>query len=563
MRRVWPCLSHGPCYRIYRAARYLLFAFAFALAAFVSSPGGEYAARGINKGPDVAGMSSTAPKTETYDLLIVGGGINGAGIARDAAGRGLSVLLVEQEDLASHTSSASTKLIHGGLRYLEYYEFRLVREALIERERLLGMAPHIIWPLAFVLPQMNSPRPAWLVRLGLFLYDNLGGRKKLPATRTVNLAKSPLGNGMKPGAKTAFVYSDCWVEDSRLVVLNARDAAERGARIETRTKLVSAVREGALWKAEVAGDGAARTVMARGLVNAAGPWVEDVLQRAASASQDRGVRLIKGSHIIVPKLYEGDHAFLLQNPDRRVVFAIPYEHDFTLVGTTDEPWEGLPGKAQISPAETDYLCETVRRYFARQIHPQDVVWSYAGIRPLYDDHAASASAVTRDYVLDLDGGNGTAPLLSVFGGKITTYRKLAEHALEKLVPFFAGATGDWTAGADLPGGDIPGDDFERFAGQLKAAHPALSPALVTRLARAYGTRARAILGTAQDMDALGTDFGGGLTQAEVDYLADQEWARSAEDVLYRRSKLGLHVPPGTAEAVEAYLTARQRAQAAP
>lgn len=493
------------------------------------------------------------PDPETYDLLIVGGGINGAGIARDAAGRGLSVLLVEQEDLASHTSSASTKLIHGGLRYLEYYEFRLVREALIERERLLGMAPHIIWPLAFVLPQMNSPRPAWLVRLGLFLYDNLGGRKKLPATRTVNLARSPLGNGLKPGAKTAFVYSDCWVEDSRLVVLNARDAAERGAKIETRTKLVSATREGPLWKAEIAAAGSTRIVMARGLVNAAGPWVEDVLQRAASASQDRGVRLIKGSHIVVPKLYEGDHAFMLQNPDRRIVFAIPYEHHFTLIGTTDEPWQGQPGKAQISPEETDYLCETVRRYFAKQVHPEDVVWSYAGIRPLYDDHAASASAVTRDYVLDLDGGNGKAPLLSVFGGKITTYRKLAEHALEKLVPFYPGAKGDWTAGADLPGGDIPGDDFEAFVAQLAATHPGLPCPLLTRLARAYGTRAQAILGTAQSMEALGIDFGGGLTQAEVDYLAVQEWARSAEDVLYRRSKLGLHVPPGTAEAVEAYL----------
>lgn len=493
------------------------------------------------------------PDPETYDLLIVGGGINGAGIARDAAGRGLSVLLVEKEDLASHTSSASTKLIHGGLRYLEYYEFRLVREALIERERLLGMAPHIIWPLAFVLPQMNSPRPAWLVRLGLFLYDNLGGRKKLPATRTVNLARSALGNGLKPGAKTAFVYSDCWVEDSRLVVLNARDAAERGARIETRTRLVSAMREGALWKAEITGTSGTRSVMAKGLVNAAGPWVEDVLQRAASASQDRGVRLIKGSHIVVPKLYEGDHAFMLQNPDRRIVFAIPYEHDYTLIGTTDEPWQGQPGKAQISPEETDYLCETVRRYFAREIHPADVVWSYAGIRPLYDDHAASASAVTRDYVLDLDGGNGKAPLLSVFGGKITTYRKLAEHALEKLVPFYPGAKGHWTAGADLPGGDIPGDDFEAFVARLASAHPSLPRPLLTRLARAYGTRASAILGKAQTMEALGTDFGGGLTQAEVDYLIDQEWARSAEDVLYRRSKLGLHVPSGTAEALETYL----------
>ena len=447
-----------------------------------------------------------------FDLLIVGGGVNGAGIARDAAGRGLSVLLVEQEDLASHTSSASTKLIHGGLRYLEYYEFRLVREALIERERLLGMAPHIIWPLAFVLPQMNSPRPAWLVRLGLFLYDHLGGRKKLPATRTVNLQTSPLGNGMKPGAKTAFVYSDCWVEDSRLVVLNARDAAERGAMIETRTKLLSAQREGALWQAEIAGDGGTRTVMARGLVNAAGPWVEDVLQRAASASQDRGVRLIKGSHIVVPKLYEGDHAFLLQNPDRRVVFAIPYEHDYTLIGTTDEPWTGLPGKAHISPEETDYLCETVRRYFAREIHPKDVVWSYAGIRPLYDDHAASASAVTRDYVLDLDGGDGKAPLLSVFGGKITTYRKLAEHALEKLKPFFPAMKPAWTATAPLPGGDMPEADFERFLAELRKAHPWLPQELAHHYARLYGTRSKDVINGARDLPGLGQHFGADIAR---------------------------------------------------
>jgi glycerol-3-phosphate dehydrogenase len=503
----------------------------------------------------MAGNTATAGE-EMYDLLIVGGGINGAGIARDAAGRGLSVLLVEQEDLASHTSSASTKLIHGGLRYLEYYEFRLVREALIERERLLGMAPHIIWPLAFVLPQMNSPRPAWLVRLGLFLYDHLGGRKKLPATRTVNLARSPLGNGMKPGAKTAFVYSDCWVEDSRLVVLNARDAADRGARIETRTRLVSAAREGGQWRGEIAGPEGTRMVSARVLVNAAGPWVEDVLQRAASASQDRGVRLIKGSHIVVPKLYEGDHAFLLQNPDKRVVFAIPYEQNFTLVGTTDEPWDGLPGKAQISPAETSYLCETIRRYFARQIQPEDVVWSYAGIRPLYDDHASSASAVTRDYVLDLDAAGGGAPMLSVFGGKITTYRKLAEHALAKLEAFFPAASSAWTAGADLPGGDVPGDDFEALLARMTSMHPALPVPLLRRLARAYGTRAARILGAAQTLEGLGTDFGGGLTQAEVDYLFEQEWARSAEDILYRRSKLGLHVPPGTVGRLDSYLARR-------
>ncbi len=494
-----------------------------------------------------------APLHEAYDLLIIGGGINGAGIARDAAGRGLSVLLVEAEDLASHTSSASTKLIHGGLRYLEYYEFRLVRESLIERERLLGMAPHIIWPLAFVLPQLNSPRPAWLVRLGLFIYDHLGGRKKLPATKTVDLRRSALNNGLLPGAKTAFVYSDCWVEDSRLVVLNARDAAEHGARIETRTRLVSAARNGAQWSALVVGPQGERTVMAKALVNAAGPWVEDVLQRVANARQDRGVRLIKGSHIVVPRLYDGDHAFMLQNPDKRVVFAIPYETNFTLIGTTDEPWEGLPGRAEISPAETAYLCETVRRYFKTQIQPEDVVWSYAGIRPLYDDHAASASAVTRDYVLDLDAAEDKAPLLSVFGGKITTFRKLAEHALEKLTPFFPAARGPWTAGADLPGGDIPGDDFDGFVAALAAERPALPRALLRRLGRAYGTRVQSLLGGAQVLDDLGTDFGGGLTAAEVDYLAEMEWACSAQDILYRRSKMGLHAPVGTAAAIDSYL----------
>ncbi|WP_408590135.1 glycerol-3-phosphate dehydrogenase [Novosphingobium sp.] len=492
---------------------------------------------------------------ETVDLLVVGGGINGAGIARDAAGRGLSVLLIEQDDLAAHTSSASTKLIHGGLRYLEYGEFRLVREALIERERLLAMAPHIIWPLRFVLPQLNSPRPAWMVRLGLFLYDHLGGRKILPATETVDLRRSSLGQGLKPGTSKAFIYSDCWVEDSRLVVLNALDAAERGAQIAVGTRLVSARRDGALWRATVADTAGQHEVTARALVNAAGPWVEDVLQRTAAARQDRGVRLIKGSHIVVPRLYDGDHAFLLQNPDKRVVFAIPYEGHFTLVGTTDEPWVGAPGRATISEGETSYLIETINRYFTRGLTPDDVAWSYAGIRPLYDDHAANASAVTRDYVLDVDGdvAAGTAPLLSVFGGKITTYRKLAEHALEKLVPFFPLAPGAWTAGAPLPGGDIPGADFEAFVAELCAERPALPRPLLWRLARAYGTRVEQLLGTARTVADLGPDFGGGLTGAEVAYLAAHEWARSADDILYRRSKLGLHVPPGTAQAVDAWL----------
>ncbi|WP_322966271.1 glycerol-3-phosphate dehydrogenase [Sphingomonas fuzhouensis] len=494
---------------------------------------------------------------ERIDLLVVGGGINGAGIARDAAGRGLSVLLVEQDDLASHTSSSSTKLIHGGLRYLEYGEFRLVREALIERERLLGMAPHIIWPLSFVLPQTHSPRRAWMVRLGLFLYDHLGGREKLPGTRTVALERSPLGDGLSPRKGKAFVYSDCWVEDSRLVVLNAMDAAERGAVIATRTTLVDAKRDGDGWVATIKAAGEARTVRARALVNAAGPWVADVIGRTHGARADRGVRLVKGSHIIVPKLYEGDHAFMLQNDDRRIVFAIPYEGRFTLVGTTDEPWTEAPAKAQIGAAETRYLLDTVNRYFARKTGEGDIVWSYAGIRPLYDDHSANASAVTRDYVLDLDTGpEGAehAPMLNIFGGKITTYRKLAEHAMRELARFFPDAGGAWTAGQALPGGDIPDADFDGFLDMLIRERPELPPALLRRLTRAYGTRVRTLLGTAQVASDLGPDLGGGLHTAEVDYLVRVEWARTVEDILYRRSKLGLHVPLDTPDRLARYLT---------
>ena len=481
-----------------------------------------------------------------YDLLIVGGGINGAGIARDAAGRGLSVLLVEQDDLASHTSSASTKLIHGGLRYLEYGEFRLVREALIERERLWRMAPHIIWPLRFVLPQTQSPRPAWMVRLGLFLYDHLGGRAELPGTDTIALDETVYGVGLKDADGRAFVYSDCWVEDSRMVVLNARDAAEHGAVIRTRTRLVDARRDGTEWAATIEDVAGREMVRARALVNAAGPWVAEVIGRTGANRSERGVRLVKGSHLVVPKLYEGDHAFMLQNPDRRIVFAIPYEGEYTLVGTTDEPWEGAPGKARISDGETDYLLNTANRYFTRQITRADVTWSYAGIRPLYDDQAGSASAVTRDYVLDLDSGDARAPMLSIFGGKITTYRKLAEHALAELAPFFPQADGAWTAGTTLPGGDM--DDFERFLAHLTHDHPGVAPDLLRRLARAYGTRVTHILDT-----GLGHDLGGGLTTGEVDYLIAREWARTAEDVLYRRSKLGLHVPQGTEARLDEYL----------
>ena len=502
----------------------------------------------------VTSAPSAAMDGGIHDLLIVGGGINGAGIARDAAGRGLSVLLVEKEDLASHTSAASTKLIHGGLRYLEYGEFRLVREALIERERLLAMAPHIIWPLSFVLPQVNSPRPAWLVRLGLFLYDHLGGRKVLPSTRTISrLDRDAIGNGLKSGAMKAFVYSDCWVEDSRLVALNAMDASALGAQIRTRTRLVSARRSDGEWTATIADETGSREVRARILVNAAGPWVADVIGRVSDARSDRGVRLIKGSHIVLPRLYEGDHAFLLQNPDKRVVFAIPYQGEYTLVGTTDEAWNEAPGAATISPEETHYLLETVGRYFTRPVQERDVVWSYAGIRPLYDDRASSASAVTRDYVLDLDADDGAAPMLNIFGGKITTYRKLAEHALEKLAPFLEADSGAWTAGAVLPGGDIPDGDFDRFVAGLSASYPAMPAMFLRRLARAYGRRTLQILGSATNMADLGRHFGGDLFQAEVDYLAANEWARTGRDILFRRSKLGLHLGQEVEGEIDRYL----------
>lgn len=504
-----------------------------------------------------------APVDEpTYDLLIVGGGVNGAGIARDAAGRGLSVLLVEQDDLASYTSSSSTKLIHGGLRYLEYYEFRLVREALIERERLLNMAPHIMWPLRFVLPQSLSPRPAWLVRLGLFLYDHLGGRKDLPGTETIDLDRSPRGSGLKPQKGMykgkAFVYSDGWVDDSRLVVLNAMDAAAHGARIETRTRLADARSVDGQWLATLeTKTGETRQVQAKMLVNAAGPWVEALLKCIGRARNDRGVRLVKGSHLVVPRLFEGDHAFMLQNPDRRIVFAIPYENQFTLIGTTDEPWTQEPGKAEISQGEIDYLCDTVNRYFEKQIAPSDIVWSYAGIRPLYDDSAANASAVTRDYVLDFEKGDATqAPLLSIFGGKITTYRKLAEHVMDHVAQIFPQAVSPWTAGAKLPGGDLPGGDFEAFVRSLSSRWPGMPDKLLRRLARAYGTKVVKVLGEAHSPADLGENFGGGLHAGEIDYLVANEWARSAEDVLYRRSKLGLHVSPDVGKAIDAYLAKR-------
>jgi len=493
-----------------------------------------------------------------YDLLIVGGGINGAGIARDAAGRGLSVLLVEQDDLASHTSSSSTKLIHGGLRYLEFYEFRLVREALKERERLLECAPHIIWPLRFLLPHEAALRPAWMIRLGLFLYDHLGGRRRLPGSAGVDLTQDPMGQALKPEFRRGFVYSDCWVDDARLVVLNALDAAERGADIRTRTRCVAARREGGLWRATIEDrrSGAAREVRARILVDAAGPWVKQFLEREAGLPARHSIRLVKGSHIVVPRLYEGAHAYILQNRDRRIVFAIPYEQRFTLIGTTDVPFEGDPARVAITPEETLYLCEVIGRHFRKSIAPGDVVWSYAGVRPLYDDAAAKASEVTRDYVLDLDAAEGAAPVLAVFGGKITTYRRLAEQAMDKLAPFCPHLAGPWTGSAPLPGGDMADADFDRFLGRLLARYPWLPPTLARRYARAYGTRTDRLIAGARSLADLGECFGADLYLAELNYLATVEWAESAEDALWRRSKLGLHLPAGAAQWVDAWFAGR-------
>ena len=513
-------------------------------------------------------MQDSLQDGAAYDLLVIGGGINGVGIARDAAGRGLKVLLCEQDDLGQATSSSSSKLIHGGLRYLEQYEFRLVREALIEREVLLEAAPHIIWPLQFVLPHVKELRPAWMLRIGLFLYDHLGGRKRLPASRGLDLRRDPAGAPLADEITKGFSYADCWVEDSRLVVLNALDAAERGAEILPRTACSTARREAGAWHATLTGrnggplGGATRQVRARALVNAAGPWVMEVLGRVAGANRRSTLRLIKGSHIVVPRLHEGDQAYILQNHDGRVVFVIPYERDYSLIGTTDVEFEQAPGTAAITPDETAYLCDAVARYFKRAPTAADVVWSYAGVRPLYDDDSGKASTVTRDYVFDLDTPETGAPMLSVFGGKITTYRKLAEHALARLTPTLGLDDKPWTAGAQLPGGDMPDADFEGFLQGLQAARPWLPAALARRLARAYGTRAEALLGGAKTLADLGADLGGGLTEAEADYLLRQEWAETAEDILWRRSKLGLHVPEGTAERLETWLAGHRPERAA-
>ncbi|HDR8909000.1 TPA: glycerol-3-phosphate dehydrogenase [Burkholderia multivorans] len=499
-----------------------------------------------------------------YDLLVVGGGINGAGIARDAAGRGLSVLLCEQDDLASHTSSASTKLIHGGLRYLEYKEFGLVRKALQERETLLRAAPHIMWPLRFVMPHMPNLRPAWLIRIGLFLYDHLAKRELLPGSRGIDMRRHAAGAPLVDSIRRGFVYSDGWVDDARLVVLNALDAKERGAEILTRTKLVSAERRSDEWEARLQQpDGAIRVVRARAIANAAGPWVGDVLHGALGRGAHHSVRLVKGSHIVTRRLFDHDHAYIFQNPDKRIIFAIPYERDFTLIGTTDVEYTSDPARVAIDRDETQYLCDSINRYFKRKISPADVHWTYSGVRPLLEDeNAANASAVTRDYRLEMDEGEG-APLLSVFGGKITTFRKLAEEAGDMLCRALDRDAPAWTAGAPLPGGDIANAKFDAFADAFAKRHRWLPAPLARRYARAYGTRAARVVGNAQSLADLGAEIVPGLFEAELRYLRDTEWATCAQDVLWRRSKLGLHVAPGTLDAASAALDAWFAAAHAP
>ena len=494
-----------------------------------------------------------------FDLAIVGGGINGCGIAREAAGRGLAVVLFEKGDLASGTSSASTKLIHGGLRYLEYWEFRLVREALAEREVLWGIAPHVVRPLRFVLPHHPGLRPAWMLRLGLWIYDHLGGRRLLPPTRTLDLRHDAAGAPLRGGFARAFEYSDCWVEDARLVVLNARAAADRGASIRPRTRVTGARREAGAWVIETERDGVGAAVRARALVDAAGPWAGDVLHTLAERAL-APLRLVQGSHIVVPRLYAHDRCYIFQNADGRIIFAIPYEGEFTLIGTTDRDFSGRPEDVKASPEEVAYLCAAASEYFAAGIAPEQVVWTYSGVRALYDDGAGAAQAATRDYVLTLDAPEGEAPLLAVFGGKITTYRRLAEAALQRLAPHLpqdAAPLGPPFTGIEpLPGGDFPRQGFDTLVRSLRGAFPALDPALLSRLARAYGTEAFRMLEGVADEDDLGDWFGGHLCAREVDFLMDREWALTAEDVLWRRSKLGLRTTPEEAAALDAYMAER-------
>ena len=499
-----------------------------------------------------------------YDLFIIGGGINGCGIARDAAGRGLSVGLAEMNDLASATSSSSTKLFHGGLRYLEYFEFRLVREALIEREILLKSMPHISWPMRFVLPYhetmrfesttplsrllasilpwMKGRRPSWLIRIGLFLYDHLGGRKILPGTKLVHLAKDVSGIPLKDQFSHAFEYSDCWVEDSRLVVLNARDAYQKGANIMPRTRVEKAERSGDLWRIETTNSqsGLKSTHYARVLINAGGPWVEDVIKKSAHTPSNDHLRLVRGSHIITRRLFDHDKCYFFQGADGRIIFAIPYESDFTLIGTTDVDHPDPDTKPVCTEEEKAYLCEFASLYFKNTVNPEDIIATFSGVRPLYNDGAKFATAATRDYVLRLDTEGG-APLLNIFGGKITTYRKLAEAVLANIAPFYNQLPGNWTANASLPGGNFAVDEFDNLVDNIINKFPFLPNGLARRLVRAYGTDVNLMLADVSSSADLGPDFGADIFQPELDWVINHEWVMTAEDFVWRRTRLGLRL----------------------
>jgi glycerol-3-phosphate dehydrogenase len=496
-----------------------------------------------------------------YDLAIIGGGINGCGIARDAAGRGLKVLLVEQDDLASATSSWSSKLIHGGLRYLEQYEFRLVREALQEREVLLKIAPHIIHPLEFILPHDKHMRPAWMVRLGLFMYDHIGGKISLPGSRTVMFPDERYSAGLKPVIRRGFFYSDARVDDARLTVLNAVSARERGADIRVRTRLVAGKREADAWQLTIrhVDSNAEQTVRARGVVNAAGPWVKDLLDHAMQVRMNASVRLVKGSHIVVPRVHDQPHAYILQNTDKRVVFVIPYEENFSLIGTTDVNVANVSEAAEITREETTYLVNAVNRFLGKPLRESDVVWSYAGVRPLYDDGSDNPSEITRDYVLKVDDADGKLPLLSIFGGKITTYRRLSEHALEELKPFYPSMSGSWTGSEALPGGDI--DSLDNVVGEAMKKHPSLPIDYLRRLATRHGSRVEQVLQGVRSMSDLGEIFGRGatmLTEREIYFCMQQEWAIKPDDILWRRTKCGLHMDAAERERAAAFIRAKAR-----
>lgn len=490
-----------------------------------------------------------------FDLVVVGGGINGVGIARDAAGRGLKVLLCEQGDLSAATSSASTKLIHGGLRYLEHYAFGLVRESLVERDILLRNAPHLVRPMRFVLPHDPSQRPVWMIRAGLFLYDHLIWRRSVPGCSKIDLGRDPFDGLLAPELTDAFEYSDCQVDDSRLVIVNAVDAAEHGAEIVTRTKCIAAQRKGDRWLVTLReSDDSVRLVEARVLVNVSGPWVNRFLSDAVSKPGMAHGRLIKGSHLVVPRLYEDRRALLLQNDDGRVVFVIPYHGRFSLIGTTEVEHPSDPKVETITDEELEYLCRAVGRYLGPKVEPSDAVWSFSGLRPLFDDASANASSITRDYRLELDAPQGGPPLLTIFGGKLTTYRRLAEHTLKKLKGYLPKMAGPWTHQTPLPGGDLGVASTEQYAEQLIENRPWFSRATARRYARCYGTRAERILGDATSFEDMGRYLGDGLNEAEVSYLVEHEWARTARDILWRRTKLGLHASAATVENLEMWLT---------